>query len=174
MDDSNSSQGIGDSLVDEGGGDEKNITRPRLHSQVNAQLKKLHPHPCLKKRRVHSCNYNTHTCKLHIVKDVGMKWSFSIQSSHRPSVLSWSVDFEGAEKTVEYKCGRCSDKILAENRFTSCQKSAATSQPEEDHKSSLMVYKKLGVISFAVATLVKKTGKLPTNHVMNMLIIYIM
>jgi hypothetical protein len=49
--------------MDEGGGGEKNITWPRLHSQVNAQLKKLHPRPCLKKSRVHSCIYNTHTCK---------------------------------------------------------------------------------------------------------------
>jgi hypothetical protein len=63
VDDSNPSQGIGDGLMDEGGGGETNITWPRLHSQVNAQLKKLHPHPCLKKSRVYSCIYNTHTCK---------------------------------------------------------------------------------------------------------------
>ncbi len=55
-------------------------------------------------------------------------------------------------------------------RFTTCQKRAAASQPEEDQKSSPVVYKKLGVISSAAAALVKKTGKPPTNHVMNMLI----
>ncbi len=52
--------------------------------------------------------------------------------------------------------------------FTSCQKSAAASQPEEDQKSSPVVCKKLGVISSAAAALVKKTGKPPTNNVMNM------
>jgi hypothetical protein len=87
-----------------------------------------------------------------------------------PSLPSWFVYFDGAEKIVEYRHGGCSDKTLVENIFTSCQKSVVASQPEEDQKSSLVVYKKLGVISSAVAALVKKIGKLPTNHVMNMLI----
>ncbi len=50
---------------------------------------------------------------LHITKDVGMKHHF-IHPSCRPSIPSWSVYFDGAEKTVEYKHDGCFDKTLAE------------------------------------------------------------
>jgi hypothetical protein len=57
---------------------------------------------------------------LHIVKDVGMKHHF-IHPSIRPiihpsspSIPSWSVYSDRAEKTVEYKCNGCCDRTLAE------------------------------------------------------------
>jgi hypothetical protein len=37
-----------------------------------------------------------------------------VHPSRRPSVPSWSVDSDGAEKTVEYRRDGCSHKTLAE------------------------------------------------------------